>query len=129
VHGRHPPGALFNTNQTYLRLSAVRSLIDETGAADAVEGVRRLTDRQMLVLEDKPVLVGGAARRTRQLSLPFHGVLGALRRVDVVVASREIGPGVRSSYSPLKHPTDVRFGQWILDRLQAGDDELALEPA
>ncbi|GLH99812.1 hypothetical protein [Phytohabitans aurantiacus] len=126
LDGGRTPDALFNTNQTYLRLSAIRRILNETDADHHVEAVRRLTDRQPLSLEDKVVMVDGVERHARQLSQPAHGILAALRRVDVVTLTRRIEPGIRGTYAALKNPADVRFGQLALDRMQEDDDDLLL---
>jgi UTP--glucose-1-phosphate uridylyltransferase len=124
VEGTRPDGALFNTNQLYVRLTAIRRLIDGTGTGDRAEAVGRIIARLPASLEDKTVVIDGVERPARQLSQPLHGLLSLLGRCDVITAAR--GAGVRGGYAPLKHPSDTRFAQLMLDARQAGGDELTL---
>jgi hypothetical protein len=105
--GSRKPGALFHTNQLYLRLSAIRRLLGGSPLASAgsrAEAVARLISRLPAALEDKTVLIDGVPRPARQLSQPLHGLLRLLDRCDVITASRGGGPGAHGGYGPLKHP-------------------------
>ncbi|SNT48301.1 hypothetical protein SAMN05421812_10783 [Asanoa hainanensis] len=119
-----PAGSRYNTNQLYVRVSALRRLIDSTGTGDRVQAVRRLIAGLPARLEDKTVVVDGVPRQARQLSQPLHGLLTLMSRCAVVRSTR-IGPG-RGGYAPLKQPADVRFAQLELDRRQAEGDALSL---
>lgn len=120
--------SLFNTNQTYLRVAALRRLVDRTDTSDPVQVVRRITEQLPLVFEDKKVVMDGAELHARQISQPFYGLLTPLARCDTATTTRRLVPGSRSSYAPLKHPADVRFAQLVLNHLQNGGDDLTLAP-
>lgn len=125
--GVRPPGSLYNTNQIYLRLTAVRRLMMATGATNPAEAMRRIVADLPSTLDDRTVMIDGSRRYACQLNQPVHGLLLLLARCGLVTATRRIGPGVRGSYAKLKHPTDVRFAQSMLDALQATEkDELVL---
>jgi hypothetical protein len=129
AEGPRPLGALFNTNQLYLRLPAIRRLLDSSdlaGSGGRVETVNRLISRLPATLEDKTVMIDGVERRARQLSQPLHGLLSLLDRCDVITATRVTGPDTRGGYAPLKYPSDARFAQLMLDALRTSGDELDL---
>jgi hypothetical protein len=122
--GTRPNGALFNTNQLYLRLSAIRRVLDDLGTADRLEAVRRIIAELPTSVEDKTVVVDGRPRAVRQLNQPLHGILRLMSRCDVRMGSRSVA-GIRGGYAPLKHASDLRFTQLELDRLHASGDELS----
>jgi hypothetical protein len=118
--------ALFNTTQIYVRMTALRRVIDGTGASDPVVAACRLTESQPLVTEEKPVTIdGGPARMARQLALPLHSILPLLGRCDVVATTRNADRKARSAYAPLKIAGDSAFSQLILDGIQTAHNELA----
>lgn len=129
AEGPRQPGALFNTNQLYLRLSAIRRLLngsDLAGSGGRAEAVGRIISRLPATLEDKTVMIDGVERPARQLSQPLHGLFTLLDRCDVSIATRGPSPGARGGYAPLKHPSDARFAQLMLNMLRTGGDELDL---
>jgi UTP--glucose-1-phosphate uridylyltransferase len=128
VESDRPAGDLFSTNQIYLRVAAVRRLLVRTEAPDPLEAVRRLTATAPAPVEEKTVPLDGATRRGRQIAQPFHAILRLLHRCDVLVGTRQVGPGVRGTHATLKRPEDVPFAQLVVDRL-AAHDELAVAPA
>jgi hypothetical protein len=125
LEGARPAGALFNTNQLYVRLSAIRRMLDETGVTDRAEAVSRIVSRLPASVEDKKIMIDGAEREARQLSQPLSGLVTLLNRCDVVTGSRRAVPGARGGYAALKQPSDARFAQLLLDSLQTHHDELA----
>ena len=124
VTGTGPQDALFNTNQIYLRVSALERILDHTGATTRIEAVGRIMAQLPMMSEDKAVMVDGVQTPARQLGQPLHCLLALLDRCDIVPTTRVIRPGVRSSYAALKAPTDVAFAQMILDGLADNGDEL-----
>jgi hypothetical protein len=71
-------------------------------------------------------MIDGVERPARQLSQPLHGLFTLLDRCDVSIATRGPSPGARGGYAPLKHPSDARFAQLMLNMLRTGGDELDL---
>ena len=122
-----PPGpGLFNTNQFYLRLSAIRHVLERAaGGGDQLAAMHALCADAPIAIEDKTVLVDGVPRRARQLSQPFHSLLRWMRRCDVLSTSRQVGPGTRSSHATLKRPADAGFAQLVIDALQRHHGETA----
>jgi hypothetical protein len=125
VETRRPGRDLFNTGQVYLRVAALRRLLAGTGETSPLEALRRIAAAVPAPVEEKVV----AARRTRQIAQPFHALLGLLRRCDVLIGTRRLGPGVRGSYATLKRPEDVPFAQLVVDGLGRHHDELTVAPA
>lgn len=125
VETQRPGRDLFNTGQVYLRLAALRRLLAATGSSSPLEAVRRITANVPASVEEKVV----AAGRARQIAQPFHALLSLLCKCDVLIGTRQLGPGVRSSHATLKRPEDLPFAQLIVDGLSRHQNELIVAPA
>jgi hypothetical protein len=127
VETAQPSAPLFNTNQFYLRVSALQRILRQAGADDLPAAVQRISSAVAISLEDKTVTLDDGVRHARQISQPFHGVLRWMNRCDVITTTRAIGPDTCSSYATLKRPSDIRFAQLIVDDLERHRGGLVVE--
>lgn len=126
VESGQPVADLFNTNQFYLRVSAIQRLLQRTGAVGTPAAVRRIRDTAVIYLEDKAVTIDDRGRQARQIVQHFHAVLQWMTTCRVLTTTRRIGPDTRSSYATLKRRADIGFAQMIVDQLEQHRAELAL---
>jgi hypothetical protein len=119
------PDATFNTNQMYLRIAALRRLVEGTGASEGIEAIQILTERWQPALVEKSVSLQGVTCKALQFDQHLHVLTSALDRCNVVRATRAPGMAIRGTYAPLKRPSDKLFAQLALDAMAAVGDELA----
>jgi hypothetical protein len=116
------PPPLFNTNQFYVRVSAIQRVMGLSDD-DIVGTVRQFADRQPFYAERKRVTTDVGVAEALQLSQGVNDVFRHMRMTPVQL-SRCGTQGARGSYAALKCAEDVRFGQWLLDELAKNGDDL-----
>ncbi len=115
---------LFNTNQMYLRMSALDKLLNLHAHRSVVNAVREFTSSQPFHAERKVVTLGRRQVDALQLNQTIGDILVRLFTRPALLtrytATWELG-----RYAPIKRPADVPFAQILLDRLAAHGDALS----
>jgi hypothetical protein len=127
VETAQPSAALFNTNQFYLKMSALQRIFQHDCAHDLPATVQHISSATAISLEEKTVTLDGGVRHARQISQPLHGILQWMNRCDIFTTTRAVGPDTYSSYATLKNSSDIRFAQLVLDGLERHHGELVVE--
>jgi hypothetical protein len=112
-------GGLFNTNQIYLRLSALERLLASAGTDDRVHAMQRTLAKLPAIIERKEVQLDDARVTALQMTQQLQAILSLLSRCDVFTATRNVHSGIRSSHATVKSPDDVPFAQLMVDALNA----------
>ncbi|MFD6194318.1 UTP--glucose-1-phosphate uridylyltransferase [Streptomyces sp. NPDC060275] len=112
-----------NTNQIYLRMSALHRLFPGRGPDPRAEAARRVRDALPLFAEEKTVLLDGAPYEVLQLFQPVGELLRALHGVTAAVTSWQYTAARRGAHVPIKVTDDVAAAQCFLDEAAAGGDE------
>jgi hypothetical protein len=115
---------LFNTNQMYLRISALDELLDFDRHSSVVNAVREFTSSQPFHVEHKRVALGRRQLNALQLSQTIGDILVGLRTHPALL-TRYAPSGELGRYAPIKRPADVQFAQIVLDRLAETGDALS----
>lgn len=116
------PYPYLNTNQIYLRTSALRRLFSGTDARTRADGVRRVREALPVFAERKNVVLDGGAREAIQLFQPVAELLRVLDGVTAAATTRTHRAGRRGAHVPLKTPGDVAVAQRFLDEAATGDE-------
>jgi hypothetical protein len=123
----HAPDArtLLSTNQIYLRVSALRDLMDLDGVNDVPAAVASFVARQPARIERKTVTTDSAKIEAVQVSQAMSGIFQSLSTVPMLI-NRSASAGQYGGHAPLKTEADVPFGQHLLDEC-GHRDQLAFD--
>jgi hypothetical protein len=119
-----PQDEHLNTNQIYFRLDSLRQVFDDSAAAD-MDATRRILP---LYFEVKQVRVGDRTVGALHAYQTYPDVLRLFPSVTALSMTRLPRPGQAGGFAPLKTPSDVEFGQEVLDSIGTLGDELSFVP-
>ena len=121
---RHlPERDLLSTNQIYLRVAALRSLMGLGDYTDVPSAVARFVTQQPFLAERKTVQTDAGSFAAVQASQAMSSIFQQLSVVPLRI-SRAVSPGQYGGYAPLKVPSDVAFAQLFLDCSASSGDQL-----
>ncbi len=119
-----------NTNQMYLRASALTRIFPPGSPEERAHHVGRVRGTLPLYAERKIVKAGAQeSQEAIQVFQPLPEILRILEGITPLLTARALVQGRRGAYLPLKTKADISFAQRFLDDAARAGDELAFGEA